>query len=338
MPHGCDTDAASPAHQGSIDQTTGVPTEHPRPFQLTSQQTVRRTGAWRSLLRPVLLTLVLVLGTYSAAKVLAQTPATPTNTGTAATPATVPPAANAPAAPSGGDISLMSLFKESFDLFTVLLIAGSLAGWTIIFMVILEVRRSNVAPEESEKIILTCIKGQRWGDLRQFVEEDSAIVSKAVRAGLNVAADDKDAVRDAAEMAASEEVSRWFRKVEPLNVLGNLGPLLGLAGTVWGMILAFAALQSAQGQASPATLSGGIAKALFHTLLGLLLAVPCLSVYGFYRTFIDRLCTRALVVAGELVEMLPREARVRLGGSPAGVNAAPRTGPAAPAPTPGGPR
>lgn len=292
-----------------------------------------RWAAWGSL-RVLLLGFALVLGTIGASRVLAQT--------NSSAPAPAPTAAGAaaatPAAPAAGDgkISLMSLFKESFDFFTVLLIIGSLAGWTIIFMVVLEVRATNICPEEAEKSIISCIKGQRWGDLRQFTQDDDALVSKALRAAINVPIDDKDAVRDAAEMAASEEAARWFRKVEPLNVLGNLGPLLGLAGTVWGMILAFAALQSSQGQASPATLSGGIAKALFHTLLGLLLAVPCLTIYGFYRAYIDKLCTRAMVVAGEMVELLPREARVRMGllggGGGGSAPAVPRPAPQAPMP------
>lgn len=239
----------------------------------------------------------------------------------AAAPAASPSAPANALITEGGQVSLFSLFKESFDLFTVLLVIGSLAGWTIIFICVLEIRKNNIAPEEPEQIIADLIGKQRWGDLRQFVSEDDALVSKALRAAISVPTDDKEAVRDAAEMAASEECAKWFRKIEPLNVLGNIGPLLGLAGTVWGMILAFAALQSSQGQASPAILSGGIAKALFHTLLGLMLAVPCLTVFGLYRTFIDKVCTRAMVVAGEFVELLPRDPRVRMAiGPAAGVN------------------
>ena len=57
-------------------------------------------------------------------------------------------------------------------------------------------------------------------------------------------------------------------------------------------------------KASPATLSGGIAKALFHTLLGLCLAIPCLLVFGIYRGIVDRLCTRGIVVASRVLEGL----------------------------------
>jgi biopolymer transport protein ExbB/TolQ len=272
--------------------------------------------------------------------------------GTSPAPAT-PPAATPPTAPAATPttgsadaqpkVKLIDLFKESFDLFTILLVAGSLAGWTIIIICFIEVRKSVIAPDEPEQIIPGLIKAGRWADLRQFVGEDDALVSRAVGAALNHPGSERSGMRDAAELTASEECSRWFRRIEPLNVIGNLGPLLGLAGTVWGMIIAFAALGESGGQANPATLSLGISKALFHTLLGLMLAVPCLTVFGFYRTKVDRLCTRAMVAAGEMVEMLPEDARVRLGGGTTGTGGAgganaglprpaPMPRPAAPAP------
>jgi biopolymer transport protein ExbB/TolQ len=49
-------------------------------------------------------------------------------------------------------------------------------------------------------------------------------------------------------------------------------------------------------------LSLGISKALFHTLLGLCLAIPCLAAYGIYKGIIDRHCTRAMVIANEVLE------------------------------------
>ncbi len=74
------------------------------------------------------------------------------------------------------------------------------------------------------------------------------------------------------ETAVGEQTADQFRKIEYLNIIGNLGPLLGLLGTVIGMIDAFLALNASGGNASPATLAFGISKALVHTMLGLLLA------------------------------------------------------------------
>jgi hypothetical protein len=79
------------------------------------------------------------------------------------------------------------------------------------------------------------------------------------------------------------------------------------------MIIAFTSLGEGGGQANPGTLALGISKALFHTLLGLLLAVPSLLVFGWYRTVIDRHCTRAMAIAAEIVEMLPESPDERIG-------------------------
>lgn len=246
--------------------------------------------------------------------------------------ASTPPAA---ATETTQKVPLMKLVGEAFDLFMVLLVIGSLAGWTIIIICFIEVRERIIAPAEPVQIMSVMARGSRWSELKQFAEEDDAMASRIVRAAMACPSDDKGGMREAAEMAASEEVSRWFRRIEPLNVIGNLGPLLGLAGTVWGMILAFLALGEAQGQANPNVLSTGISKALMHTLLGLMLAVPCLTVFGFYRSRIDRLCTRAMVAASELVELLPEDARVRGALSPVPGIAPPARAPSTPRPAPG---
>ena len=94
------------------------------------------------------------------------------------------------------------------------------------------------------------------------------------------------------------------RPTEPLAIIGNLAPLVGLAGTVWGMILAFASLSAAGGRASPTELSLGISKALMHTLLGLMLAIPALAFAAFFRARIERAIGRAAVVCAEAVDRL----------------------------------
>ena len=242
------------------------------------------------------------------------------------------PAGGGAGAPAGGQLNIFELFQQSFDLFTVLLLVASLVAWSIIVITIIEVREKNILPVESEEAIRTFAAKGQWGEVRKFAESDTSFVSAVVLAGMVQPGDSKDAVRNAAELAASEQCAKWFRKIEPLNVIGNMGPLLGLAGTVWGMVIAFAALGQSGGQASPATLSLGVSKALFHTLLGLLLAVPALGIFGFYRSRIDRLCNRAMMVSAALVELLPASGAARRGAAPA--LAAPVARPAHP-PAPG---
>jgi biopolymer transport protein ExbB len=66
------------------------------------------------------------------------------------------------------------------------------------------------------------------------------------------------------------------------------------------MIEAFNAMNAAGGQTSPADLAGGISKALAHTMLGLLLAVPCLAAFGVLRTMVDRLTVQGAILAEDL--------------------------------------
>jgi biopolymer transport protein ExbB len=211
-------------------------------------------------------------------------------------------------------MGVWNLFLQSFDAFTVLLVIGSIAAGAFIFRAVVEIRSGTILPARQLRAIEELIRAGRIAELRSFVERDDTLVSIALRAAL---AHDgsRAAMREAAEMAASESVAAWFRRIEPLNIIGNLGPLVGLAGTVWGMIIAFTSLGAAGGNAGPADLSLGISKALFHTLLGLCLAIPCLITFGFYRNIIDRHCTRAMVLASELVEKLPSAEAAEVVGS-----------------------
>ncbi|HLO41122.1 MAG TPA: MotA/TolQ/ExbB proton channel family protein [Phycisphaerales bacterium] len=221
------------------------------------------------------------------------------------------PPSPTPAAASG-DSGLWHLFRQSFDVFTILLISGSVLAMAVAISCILDIRERKILPRESANRISDLAASGRWQDLREFAARDESFVGRVMRTAL-AAGGSRDAVRESAELAAAEESARWFRRIEILNVVGNLGPLIGLAGTVYGMILAFTSLGASGGQAGPADLSMGISKALFHTLLGLCLAIPCLFVFGLYRSVVDRICTRGTVLCGQVVEQYPEQGDPKLG-------------------------
>lgn len=194
---------------------------------------------------------------------------------------------------------LWPLFRQSFDLFTIALLAGSLVAVALIVRAAMDLRERVVLPRKPVARMRELAQAGRTAELRSYAAGDRSLVGAVVAAGLG---DESPAERQQrVEAAMDEQAAQMLRKIEPLGVIGNLGPLIGLAGTVWGMILAFTALGSAGGQASPAVLSVGIAKALFHTLLGLLLAIPCLAVFGIYRVRIDALCSRGAAWASRIL-------------------------------------
>ena len=204
-----------------------------------------------------------------------------------------------------GATSVWALFRESFDFFSVILVIGSLIAVMLIARVVMDCRASLIAPKALVKRLRENLATQNMPEIERALTNDDSIVGSAVQAAWRVRAKGHAAMRDAAEIAASNACARWTRPLDMLRIIGELGPLIGLAGTVWGMILAFVRLGQAGGSAGPTDLSLGISKALFHTLLGLVLAIPCLLIYGFYRSIVEKYCNEAMGDAGEIVDMIP---------------------------------
>lgn len=93
----------------------------------------------------------------------------------------------------------------------------------------------------------------------------------------------------AMEEEGEDQTAQLYRKTEVLGLIGQIAPMLGLTGTVWGMITAFNTMAAKGGNASPDELAGGIGQALITTLLGLLVAIPAMVAFTYFRNMIDSL-------------------------------------------------
>ena len=77
-----------------------------------------------------------------------------------------------------------------------------------------------------------------------------------------------------------------------LAALAHLSPLVGLLGTVQGMVVAFSKIESIQGTVKPSDLAGGIWEALLTTVFGLLIAIPCMALYHAFEGHADKIARR----------------------------------------------
>ncbi|MCW5767787.1 MAG: MotA/TolQ/ExbB proton channel family protein [Phycisphaeraceae bacterium] len=225
---------------------------------------------------------------------------------------TIAQSASTATEPTSIAMGLWPLFIQSFDLFSIVLILGSVAAVAIIVRNLFDVRAAVIAPTKSLERVADLCRANRLAELEHAIADDKTFIGDTLRPALaargaangGTTVGGRDAMHEAANLGASEAHARWSRRVEPLAIIGNLAPLVGLAGTVWGMILAFASLSAAGGRASPTELSLGISKALMHTLLGLMLAIPALAFAAFFRARIERAIGRAIVVCAEAVDRL----------------------------------
>lgn len=99
--------------------------------------------------------------------------------------------------------------------------------------------------------------------------------------------------RSAVEEAGEDQTGKLYRKTEVLNVIGAIAPMLGLTGTVLGMIEAFTTIARLEGMARPQELAGGIGQALITTLLGLVVAIPAMVAFSYFRNKIDSIVAEA---------------------------------------------
>lgn len=106
------------------------------------------------------------------------------------------------------------------------------------------------------------------------------------------------------EDAGQREVRRLSANLRPLVVVAMISPLLGLLGTVWGMIVAFSTIAQAEGLGKPELLASGISQALITTAAGLAIAIPTQAAYYYLRGRIDRFTRQAEELYGKVTARL----------------------------------
>lgn len=121
-----------------------------------------------------------------------------------------------------------------------------------------------------------------------FCDERPSAISNVLKAGISRLAQGAAAIEKAIEDAGAREVDKMKRSLRPLSVIATISPLLGLLGTVYGMIGAFQSA-SAMGVGKADTLATGIYEALVTTAAGLTLAIPVLVIYQILCTRVDKL-------------------------------------------------
>jgi biopolymer transport protein ExbB len=182
---------------------------------------------------------------------------------------------------------MFELFRAGGPLMWIILIC-SLAALTIIFERMLTLRKKQVVPANLRKqIVEMALSGKTTPEKIEVVRNHSplGVVFAAGLANLNYG---PDAMREALEEAGKKVVHGLGRYLNTLGTIASITPLIGLLGTVIGMIKVFTAI-TASGVGDPTVLSGGISEALITTAAGLSVGIPCLMFYRYFRSRIGEL-------------------------------------------------
>jgi biopolymer transport protein ExbB len=163
------------------------------------------------------------------------------------------------------------------------LAALSVAGTHLIVDSFIKIRTQRMMPEVLIGRVREALDAHDLPQATELCGAETGALPNILSAGFINASDGPEAAQDAIGAAADLESEKLLQRVNYLNVVGNLAPMLGLLGTVQGMIMAFATLGTEAGAAKNAMLAVNISQALYTTAAGLVIAVPALGFFSFFR-------------------------------------------------------
>lgn len=224
---------------------------------------------------------------------------------------------------SGGPIGILIM---------LVLIGMSLTMVYFIFENALGIRRRELIPEGLGDQVRNLTSAGRTTEAIEACRAKPSLLAFVIAHGLAEADGGWAEIEKALEDSLAEQSARLLRKVEYLSVLGNIAPMVGLLGTVLGMLLAFREVASTAGKAGAAQLAEGIYQALVTTVVGLMIAIPALAAFAVLRNRVDQFIAEASYAA--LHALAPLKVRRPQAGAPPTAAAVPP--PAPPRNPPGG--
>lgn len=226
----------------------------------------------------------------------------------AAVPADAADAAAQPAADESGDVGdsgeskksdnyLMWMFRSLGWFFSVVFALLSMTMVALIVINIVNLRRSQIVPEALVEDFGKLIDENRFQEAYECAKDNESLLGQALSTGLARMPSGYEKASQAMQDVTQAESMRLEHQLGYLALIGNLAPMIGLFGTVVGMIASFQAIASGGAAPSPQKLAEGIATALFTTELGLAIALPALAAYDILKNRLARFILDVAVVS-----------------------------------------
>ena len=225
--------------------------------------------------------------------------------------------------------SFLGWMIRASGIFGLLLLLTSFVMVALIVMNMLQVRRDNLLPQRFIEAFQEKLESKDYQSAYDLARNDDSFLARVLAAGLGkLNRGYSEAIEGMQEVGEDENMVLEHR-LSYLALIGSIAPMLGLMGTVYGMITSFQVIAQSVAPPKPSELADGISTALFTTLEGLTVAIPALIFYGLLRNRVARYVLEIGIVSEGLMS---RFSAVGKGQKPGG--AVPSTAPAAPVDTP----
>ncbi|MHC4849192.1 MAG: MotA/TolQ/ExbB proton channel family protein [Planctomycetota bacterium] len=192
------------------------------------------------------------------------------------------------------------------------ILAGGPIGFVILFMSfislaliiehIVNIKRDKIVPPQLIDEIEGMFDNEEYQEALELCEAEPNYLTNILAAGLPKINAGFETMKASMDEAAEEEAVKLQQKIGYLSLIGNIAPMMGLFGTVSGMIKAFETIAKMGAAVTPSDLAEGISQALVTTFLGLLVAIPTMIAYFFFRNKVIRVSIEIAAIADDLVD------------------------------------
>jgi biopolymer transport protein ExbB len=196
--------------------------------------------------------------------------------------------------------SMMELF-EATGLVGYLMVALSIAGTALTIEHVINLKREKVSPPEVSEELSALLEEGNHDEAQEVAENSGGYVGNLVASALRSRAAGYEEMIGSLELAAAEETFKLQSKISYLSLIGNTAPLLGLLGTVTGMISSFQVIETLKAP-TPKDLAGGVYESLVNTTMGLFVAIIFLTIYFVYKNKVTKMCLSMNVEAVDILK------------------------------------
>lgn len=192
-------------------------------------------------------------------------------------------------APIKKESYLVWTYKALGIRYTVAFLAISFSFVALVVMVILSFRRDNICPTHLVESFEAHLNEKRYQEAYELAKNDDSFLGMVLSAGLQRLSQGYEHAIEAMQEVGEEETMKLEHRLSYIAMIGSIAPMVGLLGTVDGMVIAFSVIANSAQTPKPADLAKGISTALVTTLVGLIISIPAVMFLGFMKNRLARM-------------------------------------------------
>ncbi len=207
---------------------------------------------------------------------------------------------------SAGGMTLFQMI-QSGGFIMIILGLLSLAGTANIVYNFLTLKTTKLVPVDFAEMLIRKLEVGDARGAKYLCRENQNILARIVNISVQ---DDKREVafvRESMEIAARKEIGALWQNISYLGDIASIAPLIGLLGTVLGMIQAFNVIAFQSAVVKPILLAGGVSKAMVTTAGGLIVAIPAMMFYSFFRGKVQEISNVIEGYSTEIIRIIEEE-------------------------------